>query len=183
MSVDVTEGAIVLNIDSERCVKWDEHPAFLQGIGRLQRTRAVDVCASVAGDGAVFIEMKDFRAAATDNGPRITSGALAQEVAEKVRDSLAGLIWACDRGLGEPFHERLVREYLERPKALVVLWLEQDTVDVGGATALQDTIRSALKPHIEAKVIVTSSLLEKKSRSPLPWVRARGLAAPRLAKR
>ena len=183
MSVEISEGAIVLSVEGERFLKWDDHPAFIQGIRRLGDTKAVDVCVEVDGEGAVFIEMKDFRAAAIQNTPRLTSGELAQEVANKVRDTLAGLVWACARGLSEPFHESLTRAFIERPKALVVLWLEMDRPDVGGASALQDSIRSLLKPHLVAKVIVTSTLLEKQSSSPLRWLRARGLPSERIAAR
>jgi len=183
MSVEIREGAIALSIESDRFLKWDDHPAFIEGVRRLGDTKAVDVCVNVEGEGAVFIEMKDFRAAAIENSVRVTSDKLAHEVASKVRDTLAGLVWACARGLSEPFHESLTRAFLERPKALVVLWLETDRPDIGGASALQDSIRSLLKPHIVAKVIVTSTLLEQQSSSPLRWLRARGLPSQRIATR
>ena len=181
MTVTVTEGAIVLELDAARCLKWDDHPAFAQGVKRLGHTKAVDVCAEVDGEGAVFIELKDFRAARAENAERLESGALAREVAHKVRDSLAGLVWACDRGFADGFDERMVRAFLQKPKAFVVLWLEEDrTSDV---TVLQSAIRSALKPHIESKVVVTSTLLEKQSETPLPWLRASGLQSSRIAQR
>jgi hypothetical protein len=91
--VEIIEDAIVLEFDTERWLKWDDHAAFTAGLGRLPHTKAVDICADVAGEGAVFIELKDFRAAATQNAPRIRSGELAREVAEKVRDTLAGLLY------------------------------------------------------------------------------------------
>jgi hypothetical protein len=181
--MEIREGALVLEIDSHRVLKWDEHRAFAEGLKRREGTKAVDICAEVDGTGAVFVELKDFRGSAIENRERIRSNELAREVAEKVRDTLAGLVWACGRDLGEPFHEQLTRGYLEAPKVLVVLWLEEDVVDVGGATALQDRIRTVLKPHIEARVIVTSSLLEKQSKRPLAWLRASGLPSERIAKR
>lgn len=46
------------------------------------------------------------------------------------------------------------------------LWLEEDVIDIGGASALQDLIRKELKPHIEARVVVTSTLMEKQSSAP-----------------
>jgi hypothetical protein len=183
MPVEVREGALVLELDSDRCLKWDNHDAFTKGIARLGTTKAVDVCATVTGAGAVFLELKDFRAARIENEKRVTSGELAREIADKVRDSLAGLVWASKRQLGEVFHEQLTRDFLRQAKAFVVLWLETDHLDIAGASALQDAIRNELKPHIEAKVIVTSSLLEKQTALPLAWLRVRGVASQRLAAR
>jgi hypothetical protein len=183
MTTHIEEGALMLEIDSDRVLKWDEDKAFVEGLKRREGTKAVDICADVDGEDSVYLELKDFRASAIENKGRLRSNELAREVAEKVRDTLAGLVWACGRGLGEPFHEQLTRRYLETPKALVVLWLEEDGVDIGGANALQDRIRAELKPHIEARVIVTSSLLEKRSNRPLGWLRAHGLPSERIAKR
>jgi len=182
-SVEITEKLIVLELDCERWLKWDEHPAFVDGFQALQNTTAVDVVASVTGEGPVFIELKDFRAAAIANKKKFTSGSLAREIAANVRDTLAGLVWACGRGISETFHEGLTREFLERRKAHVILWLETDGFEIAGTLALQDAIRTALKPHIEAKVTVTSTLIEKRSASPLTWLRASGLPSTRLATR
>lgn len=184
MTYEVTEGAIVLELQATRCLKWDDHAAFANGVKRLGQTKAVDICAVVDGEGAVFLELKDFRAAAIENAERLESGALALEVAHKVRDSLAGLVWAADRGFGDGFDGRLVRAFLEKPKACVVLWLEEDRVpDDGRVNILVTAIRSALKPHIEARVVVTSTLLEKQTKTPLTWLRARGLPSTRIAQR
>lgn len=183
MTSVVKEGALRLEIDSDRMLKWDDHAAFKQGLKPRQGTKAVDICADIDGTGPVFIELKDFRASAIENKDRLKTGELAREVAEKVRDTLAGLVWACGRALGESFHERLTRRYLETSKPHVILWLEEDVSDIAGASALQDLIRKELKPHIEAKVIVTSTVLEKKSGAPLTWLRATGLPSPRIAKR
>lgn len=178
MSVEITEGSLVLELDAERVLKWDDHQAFVQGIRKLPHTRGVDVCASVTGGGAVHIELKDYRAATMP-----PSAELARAIAEKVRDSLAGLVWACRRGLGEAFHEKLAGEFLASPKQRVIVWIEQNDLDAAGASALQDRIREELAPHIRAHVTVTSSLLEKSVSQPLPWLRARGLASPRIAQR
>ena len=73
------------------------------------------------------------------------------EVAEKVRDTLAGMTWACRRGVGEPGHERLVGA-LTGGTPLVLLWLEEDESDIGGATALAAQIEAHLRPWLEAHV-------------------------------
>ncbi|MCB9660560.1 MAG: hypothetical protein H6726_23145 [Sandaracinaceae bacterium] len=186
MTVVVQEGALQLTVASERVLKWDDHRAFSDGLKRRAGTKAVDVCAVVDGVGPIYLELKDFRASAIENADRTRSGALAQEVAEKVRDTLAGLVWACGRGIGESYHETLVGSFL-RPgdgaKPIVVLWLEEDTADPGGASALQDAIRKALRPHILAKVIVTSTHLEARSSAPLQWLHATGLPSAHVARR
>lgn len=182
-SVRVQEGAIVLQFESDRWVKWDEDRAFLEGLRGMEGTRAVDVCADVLEVGPVLIELKDFRGAAIENTPRLRSGELAREIAAKVRDTLAGMMWASGRGIGKEWHERLTRDLVSAPKLKVVLWLEEDRIDVGGRSALQDTIRAGLKPHVEATVIVTCTAQEKTASRPLRWLRAEGAAAPRLARR
>lgn len=183
MKTIIVEGALELEIDSDHVLKWDTHEAFEKGLKPRSGTKAVDVCADIAGKGPAYIELKDFRASAIQNKARLRTGELAVEVAAKVRDTLAGLVWACGRDLGEPFHESLTRSYLATPKPLVILWLEEDVIDIGGASALQDLIRKQLKPHIEARVIVTSTLMEKRSMAPLGWMRVTGLPSAYVAKR
>jgi hypothetical protein len=186
MSVVVVEGALRLTIDSRRVLKWDESHAFAAGLARRAGTKAVDVCAVVDGVGPVYLELKDFRASAIENADRTRSGALAQEVAEKVRDTLAGLVWACGRGIGEDYHEALTGSFLrpsEHGKPTVILWLEEDVADPAGASVLQDAIRAQLRPHITAKVIVTSTHLEACSSVPLQWVHAAGLPSAHVARR
>ena len=178
MTVEISEGALVLELDAERCLKWDGHAAYKNGVGRLPHTNAVDICASVAGDGAVLIEIKDFRGAT-----KPAASDLARAIADKARDTLAGMLWACSRGLSERFHEALVAELLERKKQRVIFWMEENQLDAAAASALQDRIRQELRPHIRADVLVTSSLLETKSSKPLPWLRVRGLPSQRIAQR
>ena len=128
MSVAITEGSITLEIDAEAdaLVKWDQCNAYIAGVGRLDGTKAVDICANILGHGAFYIEMKDHRGVGAKD--------IGRQVAEKLRDTLIGLVWACGRGIGEPGHERLVAALLERRPQLVV-WLETDGADAAVASA------------------------------------------------
>jgi hypothetical protein len=175
---EITEGRLRLAIDCERAVKWDEDPAYRSGVERLGGTKAVDVCAVVSGEGPVLLEIKDFRGHGTENKERMTSGALAEEVACKVRDTLAGLVWSCARGLSRD-HEKLAAPFINEraPPPRVVFWLEHDEASPAIASALQDRIRSALRKYFPARVTVTSSLLEKQSRHPLAWITVRGASS------
>jgi hypothetical protein len=179
MAITLVEGALSFEIDAKHAIQWDDSAAFRAGVQRLQKTRAVDIVADVNGVGAVYLEVKDFRAARTENEKR-KSRDLALEVAEKVRDTLAGMTWACRRGLGEASHERVVGA-MTRDVPLVVLWLEEDRGDLGGAVALATQIKAHLKPWLKANVQVASRrLCEQK---PLAWLEVSSRPAPRLAKR
>lgn len=179
MAITIVEGALSFEIDAKHAIKWDDSPAYRAGVERLRKTLAVDVVADVNGVGAVYLEVKDFRAARAENEKR-KSEDLAVEVAEKVRDTLAGMTWACRRGLGEPAHERVVGA-MTSGVPLVVLWLEEDERDIGGAVALAGQIKAHLKPWLKANVQVASRALCKDK--PLPWLQVSSQPAPRLAKR
>ncbi|MCB9596961.1 MAG: hypothetical protein H6719_29835 [Sandaracinaceae bacterium] len=177
MTLTFDEGALRLEIEGTRGLKWDDDPAFVLGVRQLQGTKAVDVVADVDGEGGVYIELKDFRGHRIENADRIRSLDLAQEVAEKVRDTLAGLVWACERGLSIPDFERLVDPFVNDRdrKPLVVLWIEEDRADVAAASVLATEVRKRLKPHLNARVIVTSTHIERVSKHALQWLRVRGL--------
>ena len=88
-------------------VKWDDHAHYRQGLIRQQGTKAVDLVAIDALTAWVF-EMKDFRGARIANKGRVGTE-LAQEVADKVRDTFASMIWAHGRdGLAEDEQVRKV---------------------------------------------------------------------------
>lgn len=176
MSVTITEGAVTLELDTDdaRVIKWDVCPAFVGGVGRLAGTRAVDICADIIGHGAFYIEMKDYR------GVKVPD--IARAVADKVRDTFAGLTWACDRGLGTHHHESLARELLRQPLQ-IILWMDHDRPEAAGANALGREVKRLLRSYLRAEVIVTSTALEQATQKPLAWLRARGQPSARLAGR
>lgn len=123
------EGDFELSFDESwsSVIKWDEENAYRDGIHRLPSSRAVDFC-GLRGDGLVLLELKDFRGARIENKPRLLGDDLHQEVATKVRDTLAGLIGAA--------RMRQTEESLYRPLAgaavayewplRVILWIGED---------------------------------------------------------
>jgi len=102
------------------------------GHARLQRgvsSKAVDFCAvSADSNRSVLIEVKDFRGHGTENRERIKpeTKALALEVAQKVRDSLAGVLGQVRVDGGG--WRRLGRA-LANPDSelLIILWMELDS--------------------------------------------------------
>lgn len=170
--VILVESRVRLRFTGEEHIKWDDHPGFRAGVERLQHTKAVDFLVSLIDGRLGLIEVKDFRGHRIENRERIRSHELAREVAAKVRDSLAGSFWASgrenDNGEISRMALRVSRRDTEKP--IVVLWLEDDRADAATASALQQAISSSLRPFLIAKVIVTSSRLERETAAPLEWL-------------
>lgn len=107
------------------CEKWDDHATYRKGIGKLRGTQAVDflgVC-----DSAIYlIEVKDFRGHRIDGKDKAH---WSDEVACKVRDTLAGIVGAAISG--EPREDIVaccvdVLEGRDRNKVHVVAWILED---------------------------------------------------------
>ncbi len=104
-------------------VKWDDEAAYRNGIQKLTGTKAVDLIARCERV-SYFIEVKDFRG--THDLANRLRGGLLDEVACKVRDTLAGVIGAhCSR-----VHQDCWREHVDawraRDEIRVIFWLEDD---------------------------------------------------------
>jgi hypothetical protein len=145
-------------------IKWDGEPAYRKGIGALADTRAVDFVALLRSE-PWLIEVKDFRDHRIENKGKLSSGLLARQVAEKVRDTLAGMLWACGRKAIDPGHmPTFVHRFINREKKLpVVLWLDEDIPPTPAyASNLAESLRKELI-WLNAHVIVTSvSLAQRK---------------------
>jgi hypothetical protein len=89
-------------------------------------TKAVDFVGLWANE-IHFIEVKDFRGHRIENKPRVRDGDLAVEVAVKVRDTIAGIVGACQRPEGAPWRA-FVEALARRGRPHVCLWLEEDTL-------------------------------------------------------
>ena len=90
-------------------------------------SRACDFLGLWTNSVAYLIEVKDFRGHRIPNKPRLGKGELALEVAQKVRDTLAGVVSGCRRGDGKyPWSE--LRNHLTGPRheVIVVLCPEDD---------------------------------------------------------
>lgn len=172
------EGDLELRFpDEARVLRWDADAAYLRGLQRRANTKAVDFCLLTPTGQPVLLELSDLRGYRIENKAHLVSGGMALEVAQKVRDSLSGMIWACERGLTEfDRFERLVHRFVNRAQKLrVVLWLEEDhSPDPGSADALGSAIRGRLRSWLNAQVIVTSRELEQQTNHPLEWLEVRG---------
>jgi hypothetical protein len=170
VTLELDEKRLRFSFDDDwRVVRWDRHPAYTDGIRALPGTKAVDFVAVHRGEPH-FIEVTDFREHRIETKQQLASGDLVDEVASKVRDTLAGLIWACGRA---PLDERHLASFVgplvyRSRKVPVIVWLEEDRLPDG---AELDVLQVAIKKKLlwlNAKVLVTSRLLAEQK--PLPGV-------------
>jgi hypothetical protein len=168
VTLEINEGRLCFTFDGDWSVmKWDGHPAYAGGIQRLAGTKAVDFLGLYQGE-PWFIEVTDFRERRIETKHQLTSGQLVDEVACKVRDTLAGVVWACGRA---PLDDRklasFVRPLVNRSgKVPVVVWLEGDPVPTTHElNALRDRIRQSLL-WLNPRVLVTCRSLAEDQ--PLP---------------
>jgi len=125
---EFTEGNLRFEFDVQWTVrKYDGHRDYREKIERLQDTKAVDFVGLLNRDTLYWIEVKDFRGHRIESKPRLANGDLMIEVAQKVRDSIAGVVGAhrnsSEPGLWKPFARALVSR---RKRVKVLLWLEED---------------------------------------------------------
>lgn len=144
--------------------KYDDGPAHLN----LQKTlpsKAVDFCAvSDSLRVSTLIEVKDFRGHMIENKDRVEPNTreLADEVAQKVRDSLAGVIGQSRRAKGN--WQKLVRALSKEDyQFVIVLWIELDAYGKPPITIKPrlDAHTKVLKERLAwtgAKVLVLSEL-------------------------
>ena len=178
MSTTHDEKRLRFTFDAEwRVLKWDDHPAFIDGLQHMDGTKAVDFV-GLHRDGVWFIEVKDFRGHRIENKGRLRTLDLAREVACKVRDTLAALIWACNRaplddgGLGAYVKPAVLRS----DKVPVVLWLEEDRPDPALRAAVTDAIKREL---VWLNVKVTLSSWAEMTRRPFPGSPSQRCPEPR----
>lgn len=182
MNVTLTEGSLRFSFSGVKTVRrWDGSSAYTQGIRRLSTTAAADFCAILEqNDAPVILEVTDYRGYRLGVGgskQAQTSGALVAETVAKIRDSVAGMLWACTRSLdaaGDPAVESIVRHIVNRhdgpPKLQVVFWLEDDVLQPHEAATLATQVEAGLRHWLRPKVIVTNKRIEKLSKVPLPWL-------------
>jgi hypothetical protein len=122
------EGNLRFEFDERWTVqKYDGHRDYREKIERLEGTKAVDFVGLLDGNILYWIEVKDFRGHRIENRPRLAGGDLMIEVAQKVRDSIAGVVGAY-RNSSEPVLWRPLAQALVSPRKRlkVLLWLEED---------------------------------------------------------
>jgi hypothetical protein len=118
--------------------KYDDHVDYRDKIGRLQDTKAVDFVGVYQQEG-FMIEVKDFRGHRIENKDRF-GGPLEDEVAMKVRDTVAGIVGAIRTSANAAQWRPFFRCLSNANSCLrVILWLEDDAMrsdDAARARAL-----------------------------------------------
>jgi len=147
--------------------KWDGERAYREGIEKLSGSKALDFVGKL--DRSLFlIEVKDFRDYRIENKKRLMHGELAIEVAQKVRDTLAGIVGVSGEGRTDcanwkPFLDAAVSQTVR-----VVLWLEHDPPS-GKPKGTVDQMNNTLKQHLERNLrwlrphVFVASLADKAS--------------------
>ena len=121
MPKEITEGRLTFRFASDKATKYDDWVFYRsQFNGAFGGSKAVDII-EFGGERAWLIEVKDYcaqrRSKAIDIG---------DEVAFKVRDTLAGLV-AAHCNANEQDERRMASQILRKRRMGVVLHLEQPT--------------------------------------------------------
>lgn len=133
-SLDVENQQFVFGDRWSAAFKYDDTKFYRKEAIRLQgdidgvpqSAKAVDVVGLHDLSGLLLLEAKDFRGHRIANKPR-TEGAVAVEVAVKVRDTIAALLGASRKPVDEFPSNALVTALQKGKEVTVVLWLEDDT--------------------------------------------------------
>jgi hypothetical protein len=159
--MDFIEGYQQFSFDGNRWIilRYEDETAYRTRIGELSGTKALDFVGKHNGD-LFLIEVKDFRGYRIENQPRFTSGELAVEIGQKVRDTVAGIVGAyrtSDSQKWAEFAKPLV-DLLKNVR--VVVWVEYD-----------------LPPHFAARGKVRASVETNVFKRKLSWLTARVLVS------
>jgi hypothetical protein len=127
--------------DNWEVEQYDRHGDYLGKIQKLRGSKAVDFVGMIS-NALFLIEVKDFRGHRIENKNRF-GGPLEEEVALKVRDTVAGLIGA-HRTSSQPATWSHFVSCMSTPSRLVrvVLWFEDDaahTSELARARAITAT--------------------------------------------
>jgi hypothetical protein len=112
--------------DTWAVIKYDDHSDYVERIQHLPETKGVDFVAVLDERFLYFIEVKDFRGHRIENRARVKDGDLAIEVAQKVRDTIAGIVAAHHRGSTEEWSRFIECLTNSVNPVRVLLWLEDD---------------------------------------------------------
>jgi len=162
----IVEGQLQLNFpDNWQVTKLDEWSFYRRQFQNVcGGAKAIDVLAIAPREGFWTIEIKDYR-----RHPRTKAIDLAQEVAEKVRDTLCALVAARVQA-NDAEERRLATSALRCPRLRIVLHLEQPAQHsklfpraIDPADVLQSLKRllRAIDPH--------PLVLETKRMQGVPW--------------
>lgn len=192
------EGALVFRFDPQwRVIKYDATDEWARSssnldprhrddtthiwarcniLAQIQKTKAVDFIAQHDRHGVVFLEVKDYRRFSkrlAELAPESKNVAgdgkdLLEEVAVKVRDSIAGVVGACRTAAPQAEWESVVSSLRTRQsRCLVVLWLEEDDQGKPARDKRQGPRRNTRKNRLKKKlawltpdVIITNTRLQ-----------------------
>jgi len=138
-------------------VKWDEEQSYLKGLGAgcpAHDAKAVDILATLNLSTVHLIEVKDPRGHAIEYRDARTVEQLAKLVAEKVRDTLAGILYARGRIDAPHLLRHLKAKYHDRTARIwVVFWYESPVLDPVLAMTLKGLLEAQLM-WLRPKVVV-----------------------------
>jgi hypothetical protein len=164
MTIDFEiEGRLKFAFDARSWVvlKWDADRAYTDGIGKTPTACAIDLVAVLNRSTLYLIEVKDPRGYRIKYRKTLTSGEITEIVANKVRDTIAGLPWARDRVPSDHLTPFLNALYVERPtRVTVVLWLED--VDAALALSIKGPIEKKLAWLRPTVHVLNRSLIDSK---------------------
>lgn len=104
--------------------KFDAEKVYEKTKNAVEQTKGVDFL-GIYGNELYLIEVKDFRGHRIPNKQRLTSGELAMEIAQKVRDSVACIVGAY-RTESTQADWQIYAQLLFGGQLRVILWLERD---------------------------------------------------------
>lgn len=108
-------------------MKLDEHLDYRERLAKVDGTKAVDFLGIVDQESLYFIEVKDFRDHRIENKERLQTGELANEVGQKVRDSIACIVGAYrTTSFFNAWHLFSNLLHDKRKPIIIVVWLEYD---------------------------------------------------------
>lgn len=146
---DICEGSLVFSF-STACdaLKYDDWPFYRKRFQQIFNTKAVDILCATS-DAAWLIEVKDYRGHNRDK-----CGRIEDEVAQKVRDTLAGL--AAANANGDEGGRNIASEALNKRRWRVVLHLEQTDSLILNPSNIQIMLRQRLGA-VDGKAVVTDA--------------------------
>lgn len=184
-TIPIEEGTVTLDFPSEYGVmKYDESNFFKQKFQSIQfkiknkkkvnchtdvekvdcGTKAVDIVC-VTSDTAWLIEITDYRSG--NEFPKPSE--LADEILQKVRDTLAGL--AAASANADNHEKEIAQRALEKQKWCVALHLEQPPVrqQVINLSSVSDRLRRRLPGIAPEGVTIVNLERMKRMNGQLPW--------------
>lgn len=154
MPTRLVESRLEFTFDDDwTVVKWDEEPLYREsgGFGSLSGTAAVDFVGAHAAGRVVLFELKNFASFHHENREKIGDRVWHEVLAGKVRDTLAGAVWARgrthDAGATGAILKSVVDGWGAKPTGVrVVLWVEdRPQLRPQAASALASGVRRHLQ--------------------------------------